>query len=319
MFETFHSRLIIRGNLIALTALRIGTGRSTEPTGSDLPVLRDAMDRPYIPGSSFKGVLRSHIERLVRAVVPGCRGACIPTDEKQRCVRRGRVYDYPEEKITPETAYPLEQPVGIRDLVLKAEAAEREERKKALKENRRDYRKADEFLAEYLSLHSCLVCLTFGSPWLASHVQVKDLPVDSAVWFGQYQIRHGVAIDRDTETAAEGLLYDYEVVPADTRFQVEILVENAEPWQLGMVLLGLKAFEREEIAIGGFKSRGLGKVRLEINWDRSSYFKMKQRDAQALVDFLTKGEEVGQDPRELEAEWIEAFREKLARRAKGEE
>lgn len=294
MFETFHSRLIIRGNLIALTALRIGRGRSTEPSGSDLPVLRDAMDRPYIPGSSFKGVLRSHIERLVRAVIPDItKGACFPTgDDRDRCLPANDV---------------------------KKNGQVIREGTNTLKERARKERWPDARLAKEIWERSCLVCRTFGSPWLASHVQVKDLPVDPAVWFGQYQIRHGVAIDRDTETAAEGLLYDYEVVPADTPFQVEILVENAEPWQLGMVLLGLKAFEREEIAIGGFKSRGLGKVRLEINWDRSSYFEMKPGDAQALVDFLTKGEEVGQDPKELEAEWIEAFREKLARRAKGKE
>jgi len=45
----------LRGWLEAETAFRIGAGRSSEVLGTDLPVVRDAQDKPYIPGSSFKG------------------------------------------------------------------------------------------------------------------------------------------------------------------------------------------------------------------------------------------------------------------------
>jgi CRISPR/Cas system CSM-associated protein Csm3 (group 7 of RAMP superfamily) len=59
MFDTFKNRLEITGTLRTITALRISAGRSTEPIGSDLPVIKDALGRPLIPGASFKGALRS--------------------------------------------------------------------------------------------------------------------------------------------------------------------------------------------------------------------------------------------------------------------
>jgi CRISPR-associated RAMP protein (TIGR02581 family) len=44
------------------TGLHIGAGKSVDFAGSDLPVLRDASGRPFIPGSSLRGVLRAGIE-----------------------------------------------------------------------------------------------------------------------------------------------------------------------------------------------------------------------------------------------------------------
>jgi CRISPR/Cas system CSM-associated protein Csm3 (group 7 of RAMP superfamily) len=54
MFDTFINRLEIAGILTTVAALRVGAGRSTETIGSDLPVMKDALRRPLIPGSSFK-------------------------------------------------------------------------------------------------------------------------------------------------------------------------------------------------------------------------------------------------------------------------
>jgi CRISPR-associated RAMP protein (TIGR02581 family) len=68
MFDTFKNRLEITGTLTTVTALRISKGRSTEPIGSDLPVIKDALGRPLIPGSSFKGALRSRLESFLRGI-----------------------------------------------------------------------------------------------------------------------------------------------------------------------------------------------------------------------------------------------------------
>ncbi|MCE4605947.1 MAG: type III-B CRISPR module RAMP protein Cmr4 [Desulfurococcales archaeon] len=46
----------------AITNIHIGAGRS--PGIVDLPVIRDPYGYPYIPGSSFKGALKSHLGRL---------------------------------------------------------------------------------------------------------------------------------------------------------------------------------------------------------------------------------------------------------------
>jgi CRISPR-associated RAMP protein (TIGR02581 family) len=45
--------------------LRVGSGVADDVT--DAPLLRDADDEPFVPGSSLKGVLRSSAERLLRA------------------------------------------------------------------------------------------------------------------------------------------------------------------------------------------------------------------------------------------------------------
>ena len=70
MFDVFKNRLELTGTLTTVTALRISQGRSTEPIGSDLPVVKDALGQPLIPGSSFKGALRSRLESFLRGIDP---------------------------------------------------------------------------------------------------------------------------------------------------------------------------------------------------------------------------------------------------------
>ena len=100
------------------------------------------------------------------------------------------------------------------------------------------------------------------------------------LWFDQYQQRDGVAIDRDTETASEGKLYDYEVVPAGVLFDFHAIVDNAKPWQLGMLYVGLTAFKKGELTIGGGSSRGLGLIQLSLNSE--DYI-----DSQHIMEYLT--------------------------------
>ncbi len=276
MFDTFENRLTLNGTLVTLSGFRIGSGRSTEPVGTDLPLLKDALERPFIPGSSFKGVLRSQVESLVRAIVPGKRGACIPTgQETERCISNARMAE-------------LRQLHGDDDAVL-AGSVRRE---------------------------SCLVCLTFGSPWLASHLQVRDLLVDEASWFGQFQVRDGVAIDRDKGTAGDGKLYNYETVPAGTRFTCQLVLENAEDWQRGLLWLALRPFIKGEAALGGFTSRGLGWVRLE-----QPDLRLVQAgpDPAALINaWLGEGDAVTEDQKRS---WTAALKTKLqdqARASQGE-
>ena len=101
-------------------------------------------------------------------------------------------------------------------------------------------------------------------------------------WFGQYQERDGVSIDRDTETAADGKLYDFQVVPAGTEFEFKAIVENAEEWELGLLMVGLHQFETEQIPLGGGVSRGLGVVKLKI--DRMQW--VKPDNPQQLIDYI---------------------------------
>src|SRR5438477_13163565 len=69
-FAVLRNRLVVTGDLVALTALRIGAGRASDVTGNDLPVLRDALGSPFVPGASLKGAFRARLEALIRAVAP---------------------------------------------------------------------------------------------------------------------------------------------------------------------------------------------------------------------------------------------------------
>jgi CRISPR-associated RAMP protein (TIGR02581 family) len=256
-FDRFPGRFTLEGRLRALTALRVGAGRALAPIGTDLPVVRDALGAPYIPGSSLKGPLRAEVERLVRAVRPA--RACNPTGpERDWCVSPERMRALREAS--------LAQPTGSGAAVLVDDAA----------------------LTRDLLAETCWVCRVFGSPWLASRVQVADLPVDDASWFGQFQIRDGVTIDRDTETVSGGKKYDYEVVPAGTEFRCRLRADTDDPRLLGMLALGLRELEQGRLSIGGARSRGLGRVELLV--ERRT---LVGHDADSLLAYLAAPETAG--------------------------
>jgi CRISPR-associated RAMP protein (TIGR02581 family) len=268
MFDTFKNRLEITGTLTTVTALRISAGRSTEPIGSDLPVIKDAFGRPLIPGSSFKGALRSRLESFLRSIDPNL--AEDPANYTSPA-KNNRVKD-------------LKKQHENNDLIL---------------------------TQELIDLTDDIGSL-FGTPWIASKFQVRDLTVQPDAWFGQYQERDGVAIDRDTETAADGKLYDYQVVPAATPFDFKAVVENAHDWELGLLTIGLHQFETEQIPLGGGRSRGLGVVKLEID-------KMRWIDVEGnpefLLEYLQKlvmGDETAyEDAADYKDEWVQKLIDRL--------
>lgn len=260
-----QNRLTITGQLVALTALRIGAGRANEVLDNDLPVLRDVLGRPFIPGASLKGALRARIEALIRAIAPG------------------QVLDFEE----------MEQ---------------RTKQFRELKERNPDI--GDAAFSAAIWQAATMIDLTFGSPELAGRLFFKDGLVDERLWFMQFELRNGVVLNRDTETAEEGLLYDYEVVPAGTRFQFELVLETAAPWQRGLVLLALRPWMRGEAQIGGFRSRGLGYVQLDPATVQSRYIEIRDVDdvVRLLYDGLTEQDAI---TLEDERQWIASFTEEL--------
>ncbi|MFY7802768.1 MAG: CRISPR-associated RAMP protein Csx7, partial [Limnoraphis robusta] len=271
MFETFKNRLELTGKLTTITALRISAGRSTEPIGSDLPVIKDALGRPFIPGSSFKGALRSRLESFLRGIL----------GNNPKLVGNPSIND--EWSLTSKE-------------LAKFKMNELKNLNSQEKEN---------CLHQYILENTDLISSLFGSSWIASKFQVRDLMVDTNTWFGQYQERDGVAIDRDTETASEGKLYDYQVVPGGTDFDFKAVVENAEDWELGLLMIGLHQFETEQIPLGGGRSRGLGVVRLDI--DQMRWVDVKD-NPEYLLNYLQKiirnDETAYEDASDYKDEWV---------------
>jgi CRISPR-associated protein Csm3 len=64
-------KLILEGDLTCETGLHIGAGKgSLEIGGADNPVVKDAFGRPYIPGSTLRGKLRSLLEHSSGLTTP---------------------------------------------------------------------------------------------------------------------------------------------------------------------------------------------------------------------------------------------------------
>lgn len=155
----------------------------------------------------------------------------------------------------------------------------------------------------------CAVCRLFGSRIVASHVRFTDIRVAAEVRAterARVEVRDGVAIDRDLRVAYGRRKFDFEVVAPGTTFDLEVFVENPKPWLMGLLIVGFDQIADGFTALGGFTSRGLGRV--DIQWTEISRITAKDllegRDAEIL-----------REP-ELKTE-LKAWRMALAARAKG--
>jgi CRISPR-associated RAMP protein (TIGR02581 family) len=242
------------------TALSVGSRASLLPAGSDLPVIKTPEGVPFIPGSSLKGVVRTYVERVLRTLdgmntqYPGQRlWACDPLDEDRRCV------------------------TGAQKKALFEQAGEDDAR-----------------FTELIWQHSCTACWLFGSPWLASRVAFQDaMLANRESLLRLTEVRDGVGIDRDLGSAKTGIKYDFETVPAGAKFRITIVVENAEEWEVGLLLLALKAIEKGELPIGGKTTRGPG-------WGELVDLKVHHVGKDNLLAYLTETAQPEQkDPTQL--------------------
>lgn len=222
----FRNRYIFEGELEMKTGLHLGGGKVTL-SYTNSPVVKTLDDLPFIPGSSFKGVLRSTIEKFVASLPPdlGLHSCGLPLEET-----------------------PLERcPTARQQEIVTARRDDPANSAKTLEEARKQL---------------CHTCQLFGSPFAAARITINDLALIDDEWSGMTQIRDGVAIDRDSETAKNGLKYDFEVVPPTTTFKLHLMIENASEQDLQLISIGLSEFVHGFGGIGGFRSRGLGACKL---------------------------------------------------------
>ncbi len=150
---------------------------------------------------------------------------------------------------------------------------------------------------------ACTACRIFGSPWLASRVSFKDAylenPKDLPV---VTQIRDGVGIDRDLGAARQGIKYDFEVVVPGARFGIEILTENLDDWELGLLLSVLRFWEGGQLPLGGKVTRGPG-------WGKLQGLRLARIDQSNLLNYLTGGQPAQDSPEK----YRQAFHDYLSR------
>jgi CRISPR-associated RAMP protein (TIGR02581 family) len=223
--------------------LLIKSGIVTVGEANATPVLtfRNGQQEVFIPGSSLKGVFRSHIERVVGSLKTHV--VCYPfsveanNEADQEQIRR----DY------RESCGEMFNKIAKKD----------DDGKGKQRSKRLDTRK------DLIYAASCPVCRLFGSTSFIGRIAINDAyltPDTTAI----KELRDGVGIDRLTGGASHRAKFDLEVVTTGITFETDIHIRNFELWQLGMLFIVLQDMEEELIPLGSGRSRGLGKVKAEI-------------------------------------------------------
>jgi CRISPR-associated protein Csm3 len=231
-------KLILEGELHCETGLHIGAGKgSLEIGGSDNPVVKDAAGRPYIPGSSLRGKIRSLLEQFS--------GAAVPSEMVYISRRKGqevRIHqsDKPDDDIC----------------LLFGRNAGRMER----------------VTGEPLDSHNATPArlAVFDAPLEMDSITV---PMRENLDDELTEVKSENAIDRITSQANPRTL---ERVPAGARFRVRFIMDvlcDEDAPLFAQLVQGLRLLEDD--ALGGGGSRGSGRVRLsnlKLVWRNREYY-----------------------------------------------
>ncbi len=227
----FTLRITTTGPLL----IKSGYASVSGPDMTPVLTFRNGKQEVFLPGSSLKGVFRSHIEKIVCSIKP--RVVCYPfegNDDKQAAISQ-RQRDYRES-------------CGA---MFTERAKRSEEERKRLEEQ-----------TDLVYKESCPTCRLFGSTFFIGRVAIGDAYLVSPEVKEQ---RDGVGIDRLTGGASYGAKFELEVVSTGVVFETDIHLRNFEVWQLGMLFVVLQDMEDELIRIGSGRSRGLGKITAAIS------------------------------------------------------
>ena len=231
-------KLILEGEMHCETGLHVGAGKgSLEIGGRDNPVVKDAFGRPYVPGSSLRGKIRSLLEQSS--------GLAVPSELVYLSRRKGqevRIHqsDRPDDEIC----------------LLFGRNPGRMERVQG------------ETLDTSQATPARLA--VFDAPLDPESItaQMRENLDDELT-----EVKSENAIDRITSQANPRTL---ERVPAGARFRtrlvMDVLCEEDAPLFL-RVLEGLRLLEDD--ALGGGGSRGSGRVRfanLRLLWRGRNYY-----------------------------------------------
>src|SRR5881394_902450 len=231
-------KLILEGELVCETGLHIGAGKgSLEIGGADNPVVKDAFGRPYIPGSSLRGRLRSLLEQSS--------GLAVPAELVYLSRRKGQeVRIHQSERPDDEICLLFGRNPGRMEKVI-----------------------GDSTEASAASPARLTV---YDAPLLADSItpQMRENLDDELT-----EVKSENAVDRITSQANPRTL---ERVPAGARFRVrfvmDVLCEEDAPL-FARVVEGLRLLEDDSLGGGG--SRGSGRVRfsnMRLTWRGKAYY-----------------------------------------------
>jgi len=218
-----YREIYMKFNIVNKEPLRIGSGREVKLTSPvDLPVLKIVMDGVEVPYIPGSSV-KGMFRSFMDTFIRSYKG--YKSHNGFTCSGSGGNTCYSHIKRTVES------------LVKHA-----------------DYLK----LINVLWRNLCLSCKVYGSSSYRSKVVFYDFMPSSEVRLG---IKPGIAIDRKTGTVAHGP-YQVEFVQPGAVFSGGLRIYDVPNYVLGIIGLTLMEVHEGRIKIGGFKTRGFGRVEI---------------------------------------------------------
>ncbi len=188
---------------------------------------------PVLPGSSLRGVLRSHAECIARTLssyhaltredakvyfLSHC-PACDPLARRLEATDNHTALESCDSLLHYQASHPEDQEVQPAQL--------------------------------------CLACQLFGSARNGSRLRVEDAPFAGEEPI--YKILDFLGVDRFTGGAAEHLKFDALALWKPT-FKVQLWLEDPEEWELGWLTLVLRDLSEGWLPVGYGAAKGFGKV-----------------------------------------------------------
>lgn len=125
---------------------------------------------------------------------------------------------------------------------------------------------------------------------MAGKIHISDMPIKSEV---ESIKRDGIKIDRNTGATEKGAKFDYDVIPAGSRFKFSMEMENVEDYQLELLGMALRDIVEEGDLFGGKLSRGIGKCMIPKDKLKIEY--VDSKDKNALKNYIFKKEMLSKD------------------------
>jgi CRISPR-associated RAMP protein (TIGR02581 family) len=228
MLKALVNEARLRLDITTKGPLLVKSGYATVIGADMAPVqtYRNGQQEVYLPGSSLKGIFRSHIEKVINSIQPqvACNPLSRPNDRDVKDDRQ---------------LYRISCGSRFND-------------------------KTPQYEVYARSCPACRLfgSTSFGS---RIAVEDAYLPAGSIGRESLIEHRDGIAIDRLTGGTGGGAKFDLEVVTEGTTFSTDIHLRNFEIWQLGMLFVIIQDMEDELLRIGSGRSRGLGKVKASIS------------------------------------------------------
>lgn len=232
MFKVLYNQAKLMICIQPISPILVKSGlESFDPTRPDMEFIRsrvpigdEVKEVPFIPGSSLKGIIRSHAERIIRTLNLK---SCDISRKGEDCVSRWE---------------------------------KKEKKEKGEAEKEMPYKKHCFACRTFGSTKlASRTRISDAYPWKPG---AKEEEMKSQIESILTEERPGVMIDRRKGTTAVGPFF-YEVLTSGSFF-AEITLRNYQLWQFALLSLVLRDINEGHQRLGAGKSRGLGKVSVRI-------------------------------------------------------